>query len=62
MVDGELFGFRTKPKEVAEVACKFTLRSPAVERYMHDDPHCDNLEDIFGDLAVTAMLVPLKRV
>ena len=49
-------------KEVAEVAYKLTLRSPAVERYMHDDPHCDNLEDIFGDLAVTAMLVPLKRV
>ena len=32
-----------------------------VVQYMHDDPHCDNLEDIFGDLPVTAMLVPLKR-
>ena len=41
---------------------KLTLKSPAVEKYMNHDPHCDNIDDIFGDLAVTAMLVPLKRV
>ena len=24
---------------------------PAVEAYTHEDPYCDHLEDIFGDLA-----------
>ena len=35
--------------------------SSGAVQYMHDDPHCDNLEDIFGDVAVAATLVPLKR-
>ena len=37
--------------QTAVVAYKLTLRSPAVERYVNDDPYCDHLDEIFGELA-----------
>mmetsp|Transcript_60703 Transcript_60703/g.196640 ORF Transcript_60703/g.196640 Transcript_60703/m.196640 type:complete len:296 (+) Transcript_60703:284-1171(+) len=41
---------RSKP-EVVPVAFKLTLKSSAVERYMHDDPYCDDMAGMFGELA-----------
>ena len=44
-------GIKRSNRELAVAAFKLTIRSPAVESFMDDDPYCDSLDDIFGGLA-----------
>ena len=44
--------------QTAVVAYKLTLRSPTVERYVNDDPYCDNLDE--SPLLFAGITIPIR--